>query len=190
VRLVVEQGYRTGQSFPLEQSAVTIGRSAENDLVLREQGVSRRHARIQRGSQGWMLSDLGSTNGTYVNGRKLASAYVLRTGDRVTIGGAVLLFEEVDELIGPEAVEVGRETPASAARRPALMILGAVLVVVILVGIVLLLVNVLQSEPQPTPAAATADVKEMLGTISVPTQIQEVVPVLETMVPQDLLPFP
>ena len=187
--LVVDQGSRTGQSFPLAQPVIDIGRSAENEIVLRDQGVSRHHARIHRESQRWILSDLGSTNGTYVNGHRLTKADVLRTGDRVTIGNAVLIVQEAGGGSVPEAAGDRREERASATPRPTLMILGAILVVVVLVGIVLLVVTMLQPEPQPPPMASTIQVEELLGTLPVPTQMRELVPGLVTAIPQDLIPL-
>lgn len=190
MRLVVDQGIRTGESFLLEQPVMGLGRSAENDVVLRDEGVSRQHARVQRGPQGWKLKDLGSTNGTYVNGRRITDAHVLRAGDRVVLGSAMLLVQEEGQRSVPGAAEVHREVRASAAPKPALMIIGAVLVVVVLVGIVLLLVTMLQPEPQPPSGAPTVQMDQLLATLPVPTQIQEQIPGLVTRIPKDLLQFP
>jgi hypothetical protein len=62
-----------------------IGRSDACDLVLGDQTVSRRHAQLSRTSVGWLLSDLGSTNGTRVNGWRVKQVRV-RPGDRVQVG--------------------------------------------------------------------------------------------------------
>ena len=73
MRLVVEQGKLAGHGYDLTRSAIVIGRGRECDIILDEQQVSRQHARLQQTAQGWMLVDLGSTNGTQVNGQPLAA---------------------------------------------------------------------------------------------------------------------
>lgn len=67
-----------------------IGRSIESDLILRDRTVSRRHAAIFRTDRGWRIKDLGSANGTYVNGRKTSES-AIGPGDIVIVGRATLL---------------------------------------------------------------------------------------------------
>ena len=69
----------------VEGESFTIGRGEGCDLVLGDQTVSRRHAQLSRTSVGWLLSDLGSTNGTRVNGWRVKQVR-LRPGDRVQVG--------------------------------------------------------------------------------------------------------
>ncbi len=71
----------------------TIGRSRDCEIVLEDTGISRRHAEIRPGSEGWTLEDLGSTNGVLVNGRKIAGAQALSEGDRVELGSTEIVFE-------------------------------------------------------------------------------------------------
>jgi FhaA, N-terminal domain/FHA domain len=71
----------------------TLGRSRECDIVLDDAGVSRKHAELRRGTQGWTLADLGSTNGVRVNGRELREPCVLRPGDRIELGSTEAVFE-------------------------------------------------------------------------------------------------
>jgi hypothetical protein len=71
----------------------TIGRSHDCDVVLEDVGVSRRHANIRPGPDGWMLEDLGSTNGVLVNGEQVRGAQPLRQGDRVELGSTEIVFE-------------------------------------------------------------------------------------------------
>jgi hypothetical protein len=83
-------GKYQGGEFPLEESQqVIIGRSSDLDMVLVEEMVSRRHARIGLRDGVVTIEDLGSTNGTFVNGEKIERA-VLREGDRVLIGTSIL----------------------------------------------------------------------------------------------------
>ncbi len=65
--LVISEGEEAGREVPLEGS-LTVGRAEEADLVLADTGISRSHARLSAGPQGTVIEDLGSSNGTFVNG--------------------------------------------------------------------------------------------------------------------------
>jgi pSer/pThr/pTyr-binding forkhead associated (FHA) protein len=80
-----------GVSTALAKPSVTIGRLPECDVVVDDAGVSRQHARIRRTEGGFVLTDLGSTNGTMVNGEPIQE-HVLEHGDRITIGETELEF--------------------------------------------------------------------------------------------------
>ncbi|NDE59455.1 MAG: FHA domain-containing protein, partial [Acidimicrobiia bacterium] len=71
----------------LGQSELVVGRLAENDIVFDDSNVSRRHARIAPSTNGWVVTDLGSTNGTKVNGVVIGGERSLRDGDIITVGG-------------------------------------------------------------------------------------------------------
>ncbi len=90
-----------GRSFRLSVDEAIVGRSPEAQVRLMEEGVSRRHARILRTPEGkFELTDLGSTNGTYLNGTKLADPGRLDEGDRVQLGGQCTLrftFKETSD---------------------------------------------------------------------------------------------
>ncbi len=70
---------------------VTVGRAADNDIVLNDVRVSRRHAQLERVPDGWLLSDLGSRNGMIVNSGIVTGPVVVRDGDRLTFGGTDLV---------------------------------------------------------------------------------------------------
>jgi len=70
-----------------------VGRSRECDIVLEDVGVSRRHAEIRPTEDGWLLIDLGSTNGVRVNDRALRGKHQLQLGDRIELGTTELVFE-------------------------------------------------------------------------------------------------
>ncbi|MGH2500126.1 MAG: FhaA domain-containing protein [Candidatus Limnocylindria bacterium] len=78
---------------PLGPEALTIGRDPQNDIVLDDRRVSRRHAEIRLRLGRYTLYDLQSTNGTFVNGRRVAEV-VLSDGDRVAIGGVELALHQ------------------------------------------------------------------------------------------------
>lgn len=82
------------KTIPIE-GRISIGRQSGNDLVVSDPGVSRNHAQVLLGNKGGcLLRDLGSTNGTIINGTKLESRaeHRLREGDRITVGHTVIEF--------------------------------------------------------------------------------------------------
>jgi Protein of unknown function (DUF3662)/Inner membrane component of T3SS, cytoplasmic domain len=83
-----EGGERT---VPLTGDTVTVGRLADCDVVLKDKGASRKHAQLRLRSGVWSVTDLGSTNGTRLNGQTIQSRE-LSDGDKVTIGSTVLEF--------------------------------------------------------------------------------------------------
>jgi Protein of unknown function (DUF3662)/FHA domain len=78
----------------LDKEVVTIGRLPENDVVVSDKGVSRRHAQIRTKDGSSTLTDLGSTNGTNLNGKPVQSR-ALNDGDRITVGTTVIEYRRV-----------------------------------------------------------------------------------------------
>lgn len=97
-QLVLKSGPNAGLTYPLEGDLISIGRDASNMLVVNDPEVSRRHARIYRQGGQYFIEDLGSTNGTAVNGARLEAAYALRGGELITLGENTHLLFEVVEL--------------------------------------------------------------------------------------------
>jgi hypothetical protein len=94
-------GKYQGGEFPLGDSKeIVVGRSSDLDMVLVEDMVSRRHARIACSDQQIVIEDLGSTNGTFVNGEKIKRA-TLKEGDRVLIGTSILKVVSTDANAAP-----------------------------------------------------------------------------------------
>src|SRR5262245_9299678 len=108
-----------------------VGRSPEGDLVAASDGVSARHCRLTATAGGLVVEDLGSTNGTFVNGRRIAGPTPVRPGDRVTLGRAAAMPWPPG--CGPAALRVGRAPdndvvaahPAVSARHAVLLPHGA-----------------------------------------------------------------
>src|SRR5271165_1165975 len=102
-------GKYQGGEFPIvPDKQILIGRSSDLDMVLVEDMVSRKHARIQtQGEQIW-IEDLGSTNGTFVNGEKIKRAR-LKEGDRVLIGTSILKVISSDASAAKDGVDAKRE---------------------------------------------------------------------------------
>lgn len=96
-RLVVlaAEGYETGSEFDLIGGAV-LGRSAPAEIIIEDPFASSSHARIVARGPYNFIEDLGSTNGTLLNGQQLVTAQQLAPGDRVTIGDTEFQYEEQD----------------------------------------------------------------------------------------------
>jgi pSer/pThr/pTyr-binding forkhead associated (FHA) protein len=75
-----------------QQRRFTIGRDVDCDMVLPDPTVSRWHAGLKREASGWMLDDLGSTNGTRLNGWRVRAAVPVRVGDLVSFGAATFVM--------------------------------------------------------------------------------------------------
>lgn len=111
-RLIERSGPNPGETFELTKDVITMGRDVTNDVVLADAEVSRQHARINRTPGGYVLEDLGSTNGSFVNGERLVAPRVLNPGDLVGLGENVTLtFEAL-------AGEAAATLMASAAEPP------------------------------------------------------------------------
>ncbi len=94
-KLVIVQAEVAGEGTPViefDDQEITLGRSRDNTVVLNEPSVSRRHAKLMPGDGGWLLVDLGSANGTFVN-KKRITEQLLSHGDVVLLGRAELRFE-------------------------------------------------------------------------------------------------
>lgn len=89
--LLVERGPLPNKRFPLSQTQVTIGRSNNNDVVLVDPEVSRRHARLLWRVDHYVVEDMGSTNGTFVNGHRVGRLTPLDEGDSLELGDTVKL---------------------------------------------------------------------------------------------------
>ena len=93
LRIFVHARGRVGESFAFTEREVTIGRVQGNHIVLPHKNVSRRHARIVVRDDVPILVDLKSTNGTYLNGRKLTSPQVIKDVDKIYVGDFTLTVE-------------------------------------------------------------------------------------------------
>ena len=90
-KLVVISGELTGQVYPLETTTVTFGRDSSNSIGVPDAALSRLHCVFSFEAEGWTLRDVGSSNGTFVNGRQI-ERHLLADGDRIAAGSSLLLF--------------------------------------------------------------------------------------------------
>lgn len=83
-----------GRRVVLDGDKVTLGRQPECELALADPNASRRHAEVRRGPDStWLVADLGSTNGTKVNGLRISAPRQLENGDEITVGSTTVRFE-------------------------------------------------------------------------------------------------
>ncbi|HLF73281.1 MAG TPA: FHA domain-containing protein [Anaerolineales bacterium] len=117
-QLIMRAGPTPGATYTLEGDQLMIGRDSTNDIVINDAEVSRRHARLIFQGGKYVLEDLGSTNGTFVNGQRLAGPRVLKPGEVVSFGEQIMLvFESV--FVDPGAtVASPRATAVPSISRP------------------------------------------------------------------------
>jgi hypothetical protein len=108
--LVVRQGTQVGTTFPITGDEAILGREEGIDVSVRDPEVSRRHARVFWEGGNYYVEDLGSTNGTFLNGALVTSAQPLRSGDTIGVGQTVLVFQA--------EAEPAPERPAARAAYP------------------------------------------------------------------------
>lgn len=95
--LVMIRGDFIGEVYELDSDVTMIGRSDEVDLTISDTSISRRHAMVVKRLEGFFVSDLGSTNGTFVNKELVNSARRLSEGDKLTLGSVTFKFTFQDE---------------------------------------------------------------------------------------------
>jgi hypothetical protein len=94
-QLVMHSGPNPGKIFELVQDELTIGRDIGNRIVINDPEVSRKHARLTMQSGGFVIEDLGSTNGTFVNNQRLIGPHMLRPGETIMLGEKISLEYEI-----------------------------------------------------------------------------------------------
>jgi len=104
--LVVEDGPDRGQRFRIGSAHVRIGKDPENEVVLSDPSVSRAHAEIEDREEGWLLRDLGSTNGTLLNGTQTREAY-LAPGGVIVVGQTTMKFAPINTALAVTPSERG-----------------------------------------------------------------------------------
>ena len=139
-KILCKSGSLNGQEFELTAESYKIGRDEGNDIVLTDEGISRNHAEIKKENDGYIVADLGSTNGTYVDEQKV-TRHVLKNGQTVRLhtvefgfvddvaagkedSGATMVRQAVPEDAGTTMVRQAvpsdeeEEKPAAAPGRP------------------------------------------------------------------------
>jgi pSer/pThr/pTyr-binding forkhead associated (FHA) protein len=120
--LLFRSGDLKGQRLPIKVPVVNIGRGDYNDVVIADPSVSTMHAKLQRREAIWILTDLGSTNGTFVEGEPLQGELPLGPGTTIRFGDVIALFEPLDDKIpagraaGTRAMGKVQAKPSAPAR--------------------------------------------------------------------------
>jgi ABC transport system ATP-binding/permease protein len=96
-KLILKEGPNQGECYVLESAELVIGREPGVELQIEAPGVSRRHARLLLQGSAYLLEDLGSSNGTFLNGQRLTAQTLLKTGDRIGLGLSVQLEYQVEQ---------------------------------------------------------------------------------------------
>lgn len=109
--LVMQQGPQPQQAFPLHKNLLTIGRAEDNDIVINDAEISRHHARLTWQGNNWVIEDLGSSNGTYINGQRISGPTILVPGAQLRLGPDVFMGLQ----IGP--AKTTRPTKKTRQRR-------------------------------------------------------------------------
>lgn len=91
-QLVMRSGPTPGATFSLEGDQLIIGRDSSSGVAINDAEISRKHARLTFQGGKYVLDDLGSTNGTFVNGQRLTGPVVLKAGDIISLGEQIVLM--------------------------------------------------------------------------------------------------
>ncbi len=93
-RLVVVEGPLTGTEIPLEGAQITMGRAPDSTIVIDDDYASSRHARLYESEGAWVVEDLGSTNGTWLDRTRLTTPTVLPVGAPLRVGRTTLVIQK------------------------------------------------------------------------------------------------
>ena len=93
-RLVVVEGPLTGTEIPLEGAQITMGRAPDSTIVIDDDYASSRHARLYESDGAWVVEDLGSTNGTWIDRTRLTTPTVLPVGAPLRVGRTTLQIQK------------------------------------------------------------------------------------------------
>ncbi len=93
-QFVMRSGPNAGKVYPLEAPEIIIGRDAGNGVAINDAEVSRKHAKLSLHGSAYVIQDLGSTNGSFVNGQRVTGSQVLNPGDTVSFGENIVLLYE------------------------------------------------------------------------------------------------
>src|SRR5215207_7565437 len=118
-KLTIEDDQANRTVVPLARDEYSIGRGEDNTVRLTERNISRRHCRIAREAERWVVFDVGSYNGCYVNGARVSQQHQLVHGDLVQLGDYRL--ELVDDALGTAPGFDTKATVPAAARSQALL---------------------------------------------------------------------
>ncbi len=115
-QFVMRSGPTPGKVFPLEGSELSIGRDANQTISINDAEISRKHAKMELRGASYVIQDLGSTNGTFVNGNRISGIQVLNPNDIVAFGENIVLMYEA--VVDPNATMIASRAPRTSAAMP------------------------------------------------------------------------
>lgn len=133
-QLVQRSGPTPGKTYDLTKNEVYLGRDITNDIVINDPEISRKHARLTLQSGGYLLEDLGSTNGTFIDGQRITGPHMMSRNEVIMLGDNVSLVYDTaadpdatvavspEELSIPEAAPVA--PPVTPSMEPAMPTAG------------------------------------------------------------------
>ena len=155
---LVEQG--TGEVFPLGFEPASIGRHGDNEIILPDNQVSRHHAEIVMQGGRWLIADLGSANGTFVNGERLTGPRVLSHDDLIRVGQTRFRVEIAAAIAARDTLVDQKPVPSAAAparsRTGLIVALAITAVAAILLAVFVIRPLIRGGEAGPTPTAIVA----------------------------------
>ncbi len=105
-QLVMQSGPNPGKTYELTEDEITLGRDVSNHIVINDPEISRQHTRLSLQSDGYIIEDLGSTNGTFVDGQRLIGPHVLKNEETLMLGEKVsFVFRSLG--VDPDATLIG-----------------------------------------------------------------------------------
>jgi hypothetical protein len=107
-KLTLLLGRRVMQAYDFKQASIIVGRDESADVLIDNPSVSRRHAEIRLEDSGWVVEDLGSSNGTYFQGQKIVGAQSIGLGDEIGFGKFSIVFGKA---LGEGEVPVAKPSP-------------------------------------------------------------------------------
>ena len=105
IQLKVIKGREKGTVFDLKKDSFRIGRAIPNEVMLSDEKISGKHAQITKTAEGIVLRDIGSTNGTFLNGRPVETAFI-KSGDKLRLGNTIMLFQTTDTPVPSDTTAV------------------------------------------------------------------------------------
>jgi len=117
-QIVMRAGPTPGKVFPVSGESFTIGREPGNGIVINDAEISRKHARMSQQGTTYSIEDLGSTNGTFVNGVRLTAPHALRPGEVIAFGEQISVVFEAVVVSDPNATMLHTAKPSTPAPAP------------------------------------------------------------------------
>jgi predicted component of type VI protein secretion system len=116
-QLIMRAGPNPGKVFTLSKNEIVLGRDVSADVVINAAEVSRRHTRLRLDAGQYVVDDLGSTNGTFVNGQRINAPQALRPGDTIMLGEAATLVYEASQF-DPNATMISSVSDQASVAPP------------------------------------------------------------------------